>query len=76
MVHNVLRTEILNYPEFSGPEKKSTLGSYSVINMYIIHIRNNGCTKEEKIFMVDVNPRGAFCMYTTTSKFHFWTQKW
>ena len=54
MVHNVFRTEILNRPEFSGPEKKGRLGSHSVIKLYVVHIRNNGCTKDEKY------PRGRW----------------
>ena len=33
MVQNVLRTLILNRPEFSGPEKKCPLGSHSVIKI-------------------------------------------
>ena len=48
MVHNVLRTEILNIPEFSGTEKKGHLVSHSVRKLYATHTRENGCTKYEK----------------------------
>ena len=48
MVQNVLSTEILNRPEFGGPEKKGHLGIRSMINLSATHTRNNGCTKDEK----------------------------
>ena len=48
MFQNVLRTEILNQPDFSDPENKVHIGSHSVRNLSITHTRNNGCNKDEK----------------------------
>ena len=48
MVQNLLRTDILNLPEFSGTENKGPLDSYSVINLSATHTINNGCTKGKK----------------------------
>ena len=48
MVQNILRTEIFNRPELSGPEKKGPLGSHSESKLSATHTRNNGCTEDEK----------------------------
>ena len=48
IVHNLLRTEILNRPEFSRPENKCPLGSHSVRKLSATHTRKNSFTEDEK----------------------------
>ena len=58
MVQDVLRTEKLNWPKFSFPEKKFPLGSHSVIHLSTTHTGNNGCTKDKKYLCAQWKSKG------------------
>ena len=60
MIQNVLSTEILNRPEFSGPENKGPLGSHSVKNLSATHTRKNGCIRDEKYLRGQWKSEGRF----------------
>ena len=58
MVQNVLRTEMLNRPEYSVTENKGPLGIHSVRKLSATHTRKNGCTKDEKYLRVKWKAKG------------------